>query len=107
MRRRPDLGVAATKVDDGRPSLGSGSGDPSEKGDEVLLGQPSEPIGTGAHAGDRISSAPLVGELRRSTVVLSRPTTTILTHGGLRQEVDGFAFFGVALANSSSMTSRS
>ena len=81
VRRRADLGVAATKVDHGRPGLRGGSGDPAEKGDEVLLGQASQAIGTGAHAGDRISSAPLVGELRRSTVVLRRPPTAILTLG--------------------------
>jgi hypothetical protein len=72
VRRRPYFRVAPTEIDDGRPRLRRGSRDPAEKGDEVLLGQALEAVWTGAHPADRISSAPLVGELWREAIVPRR-----------------------------------
>ncbi len=48
VRWRPDLGVPATEVDDRRPALGGGRGDPREQCAEVLLGQPLEAARTRA-----------------------------------------------------------
>jgi hypothetical protein len=49
MRRRPDFGIASTEVDERRPSRRGRGSDTAEKRDEVLLGQPIQAFGSGAH----------------------------------------------------------
>jgi hypothetical protein len=49
VRRRAELGVAAAEVDERRTSFGGRSRDAAEQSDEVLLGKPFDPCGTGAH----------------------------------------------------------
>ena len=49
VRRRPDLRVAAAEVDERRPVVRRRGRDTAEEGDEVLLGEPLEAVGTGAH----------------------------------------------------------
>jgi hypothetical protein len=46
---RPELGVAAAEVDERRTSLGSCCGDAAEQRNEVLVREPSETGGPGAH----------------------------------------------------------
>ena len=47
--RRPDLRVPATEVNERRPGLGCRRRNPPEQGDEVLIGEPLEAVGTRAH----------------------------------------------------------
>ncbi len=49
VRRRPHFGVAATEVDERRTGRRSCGGDATEKRDEVLLRQPIQAFGSGAH----------------------------------------------------------
>ena len=49
VRRRPDLGIAAAEVDERRPIRRGCGGDTTEKRDEVLLRQPIQAFGSGAH----------------------------------------------------------
>jgi hypothetical protein len=77
VRRRPELGVAPSEVDERRAVLGSRSGHAPEQGDEVLRGKPVDAGGPMGH--EVIVLVPLVERLRRSTGASRRPPTTALT----------------------------
>jgi hypothetical protein len=49
VRRRPHLGIAAAEIDERRPIRCGCGGDTTEKRDEVLLRQPIQAFGSGAH----------------------------------------------------------
>src|SRR5438067_8746991 len=66
VRRRPHLGVAAAEIDERRPVLAGRRGDTAEERDEVLLWEPGEAGGPGAHP--VIVFAPLVDARRRAPV---------------------------------------
>ena len=51
VRRRPGLRVSATEIDERFAGSGSGSRDPAEESDEVLLWQPIEALGARTHSG--------------------------------------------------------
>jgi hypothetical protein len=49
VRGRPHLGIAAAEIDERRPIRCGCGGDTTEKRDEVLLRQPIQAFGSGAH----------------------------------------------------------